>query len=318
MSWIEDARGVAVRAFEPLAGGAGRRAYWRCRLADDRSAILMHAVSEDPDVLPPALRAPRVAIPFVSVTELLARHGLPVPELYAVREKERWVLLEDLGSQHLLDLSGAERQARHRESIGILARAHAIADEPGALPFERRFDREWIEFELALFARDFCPSQLREELAVQLGALADEIEALPTTLCLRDYQSHNLMIDARGALRVIDYQDALLAPPELDLAALLFDSYLTLQPGEREELLELYAQAAGSPVDRNALAMLTVQRKCKDLSRFHQLLNVRGDARYAGALESARDAIAGALADLPPAAAGLRELIPRVLERDAD
>ena len=38
---------------------------------------------------------------------------------------------------------------------------------------------------------------------------------------------------------------------------------------------------------------------------------------YSSALESAREAIGGALADLPPAAAGLRELIPRVLERDA-
>lgn len=317
MSWIEDVRGSPVRAFDALPGGAGRRAYWRCWLADDSSAILMHACPEDPAVLPPALRSPRVAIPFVSVTELLARHGLPVPELFGVREKQLWVLLEDLGERHLLDLSGRERRARHREAIELLARAHAIADEPDALPFQRRFDREWIEFELSLFARDLCPSELREELAVQLAELARAIEALPTTLCLRDYQSHNLMIDPNGALRIIDYQDALLAPPQLDLAALLFDSYLTLEADERDELLALYTRRQGAPVDRESLALLTVQRKCKDLSRFHQLVNVRGDPRYRGALEAARSAIAVALPALPSGHAALAELIPRVLERGA-
>ena len=315
MSWIEDTRGTPVRAFDPLPGGAGRRSYWRCRLANGSSAILMHACPEDPGVLPPALRSPHVAIPFVSVTELLARHGLPVPELFAVREKELWVLLEDLGDRHLLDLSGSERQARHREAIELLARAHEIVDEPDALPFRRRFDCRWIEFELALFARDFCPAELRDPLAAELTALAHAIEALPATLCLRDYQSHNLMIDPNGALRIIDYQDALLAPPELDLAALLFDSYLTLGADERDELLEHYAGQRGAPVDRESLALLTLQRKCKDLSRFHQLVNVRGDRRYAGALESARLAIGEALTALPLAQAALQELIPRVLER---
>jgi aminoglycoside/choline kinase family phosphotransferase len=311
--WIRDrCGGHAVRALEPIPGGAGRRRYWRARFDDLPNLVLMEAHAEDPAILPPQLRRPPVALPFVNVTRLLARHDLPVPELHAVDEERRWVLLEDLGGLHVLDLEPAEREGRTREAIELLARLHAIAPEPGAFPFDRRFDREWIAFELNLFLEQLKP-KLRAALAPEFERLAQEIEALPACLCMRDYQSHNLMIDPSGRLRVIDYQDALLAPPELDLASLLDDSYVAIEPRERRALLERYEQCSGRSVRPEPLALLTVQRKCKDLSRFRTVL-ARGDRRYEPALRAARGSVLTALAELPAAHAGLAERLADALE----
>lgn len=287
-AWVEARLGAAA-ALEPLAPGMGARRYWRV-VSEGRRAVLMHAVPEDPAILPPALRRTSDGIPFVCVTHLLARHGLPVPELYAVEERERWVLLEDLGDRHLCDLEPEARSEHQREAIRLLARAHAVPAAEG-LPFERHFDREWIGFELEHVCEHAVPAGRRRQLAPLLERLCADIASLPRTLCLRDYQSQNLMIDPGGRLRLLDYQDALMAPPELDLAAFLYDSYLDIPAGQRAELLALYESSAGRAVPPGALALLAFQRKLKDYARFRFRSRVKGDGRWAAAEERARQVV---------------------------
>ncbi len=303
-SWIEACRKSPVVSVETLAGGAGARRYLRTHLADGGSVIWMHALSEAAELLPPALRASPSQLPFVTMTELLAAADLPVPELYAVEHDERWVLLEDLGDQHLCDLPRAERVARQREALELLARVHGLP--PGdSLPFTRFFDQEWIRFELAHFVEYGVPPAQRTRLLGALEPLVSEIAGLPRSLCLRDFQSQNLMIDARGRLRILDYQDALLAPPELDLAALLYDSYVEISDDERRELLAHYASFRGGSPEPARLALLVVQRKCKDFARFRYLTRVKHDTRFAPYETAARLAVLSALPSLP---AGLRPL----------
>ena len=309
-AWIETVLGRAPVELVPLPGGAGARRYWRVRFSEAKSAVLMHAVPEDPAILPPALRGERVALPFVEVTGLLARHGLPVPEIFAVEPGERWILLEDLGDVHLLDLASAERGARLREAVDLLARVHALPRED-ALPFQRQFDAEWVRFELRTFAEHGLPERFRAELSDELDALAQSVAALPRGLALRDYQSQNLMVDPSGRLRVIDYQDALLAPPELDLAALLFDSYLELEPAERASLCALYWSARGASPDPAHFALLAVQRKCKDYGRYRLLVERKGDLRYRPFIARAAEAVLTVLPALPPAQSRLAGILRR-------
>lgn len=312
-AWSEDQCGSPVRAFDPLPGGAGRRRYWRICLEDGGRRVLMEAHSEDPAILPPALREPSVSRPFVAVTELLDAHGLPVPTLYALEPVENWLLLEDLGEIHLLDLTGPERACREKEALELLARVHAIDSTAGSFPFDRRFDREWIEFELGLFLESVPDPALRGELSREFAGLAAAIEALPSCLCLRDYQSQNLMVDPSGRLRMIDYQDALLAPRELDLAAMIYDSYVERSESDRRALLDFYASAAGCRLDPGALAMLVVQRKCKDFSRFASLVQAKGDLRYAPFVAAARETVLGMLPALPRELGRLGPLLEEAL-----
>jgi len=314
-AWIEALRGAAVKKTEALRGGAGRRRYWRVWLEDGTSVVLMHAVAEDPAILPPGLRATVDGnpIPFVEMTHLLADCGLPVPELYGVEPTSPWVLLEDLGDRHLLDLSPAERTPRYREAVELLARAHAAPLVADALPSRRLFDEAWVAFELALFLDCVQSQTLRAELRSGFAELAQAIANLPRSLALRDYQSTNLMIDRAGQLRIIDYQDALLAPPELDLAALLFDSYVDFSAEERAELLARYESRRPHPVTPEALALLVVQRKCKDFSRFESLI-ARGDERFLSARGRARDAVLQSLPALPSAQLPLAAALRRAFE----
>jgi aminoglycoside/choline kinase family phosphotransferase len=312
-AWVERTLGMGVLALEPLAGGAGARRYWRVHTRGragggaPASAILMHAAPEDRTIVPPALRGPSDEIPFVTVTRLLARHDLPVPEIYGVDTETRWVLEEDLGDRRLLDLPPAEQTDRRREVIDLLARAHAIPCSE--LPFERVFDREWIAFELALYREHGVSARHRERIEPALDALARAVAGLPRVFALRDVQSQNLMVDARGRLRMLDYQDALLAPAELDLAAFLWDSYVEIEPAERARLLERYAALRGVALARDALPLLVIQRKCKDYGLFRRLAREKRDLRYRAPERSARAAILEALPQLPDALAAVRAAI---------
>ena len=313
--WVESCCNARVVSAERLPGGAGARRYVRVRLTDGASAIWMHALPEDPEVLPPALRTASEELPFVQVTEFLAGQGLPVPQLYGVQHERRWVLLEDLGDQRLCDLPRAQRLERQRQAAELLARVHLLP-RTEALPFTRCFDAAWIRFELDHFQAYGTPPEFRDTLVPELEALIEHIGQLPQTLCLRDFQSQNLMIDAAGNLRILDYQDALLAPPELDLAAFLYDSYVEISEEERGDLLERYAAQRGQMPEATSLALLIVQRKCKDYARFRYLSREKHDARFTPFEAAARQAVLSGLARLPAGLEGLRRALLQALAQD--
>lgn len=299
-AWVERELGSQVLELEPIEGGAGARRYWRVRTrSPGRGAILMHAASEDPEILPPGLRAQGDEIPFVKVTEVLARHGLPVPQIFAVDPERRLVLEEDLGDTRLVDLSPDEQTRLRPEVIDLLVQAHTLPASD--LPYPRVFDEEWIDFELGLFREHALAPSLRERVEPALADLSRAIAQLPKLPALRDVQSQNLMLDTAGRLRLIDYQDLLLAPPELDLAAFLYDSYVEIPQKERGALLERYATGREATLDPTALALLVVQRKCKDFAIFRRLLRVKKDLRYRAPERAARAAVRNALPTLPAA-----------------
>ncbi len=309
--WIEFTCSARVVGSSELPGGAGARRYWRAVLEGERTAILMHAVPERPEILPPALRDQADGIPFVAVTAYLARHGVPVPRILGVEPAERWVLLEDLGDRRLCDLEPAARGPRLEQAVRLLAEIHALPPED-ELPFRREFDAEWIRFELQTFLEHGLSGSERG-LSAAFETLVQAVAALPRTLCVRDYQSQNLMIDRDDRLRILDYQDALLAPPELDLAALLFDSYIDIDPQERTCLLSRYAEWTGRTLDPAALALLVVQRKCKDLGRFLVLASRRDGPLWSAAAARAHEAVIDALPRLPAELAELSGLLSAAL-----
>jgi aminoglycoside/choline kinase family phosphotransferase len=309
-AWVEGRTRQPVDSVEPLVPGMGARRYWRVRLRDGATLVLMHAAPEDSAILPPQLRRPHAEIPFLTVTRLLARNGLPVPEILAVEPAERLVLLEDLGDVHVADLPEDARAECYGRAIDLVAQVHAIPKQSG-VPFDRVFDEEWIGFELAHFLGHGLPRASAAAVEPLLRELGSAIAALPRALCLRDYQSQNLMVDSRGQLRILDYQDALLAPPELDLAALLHDSYVAIAPDLRARLLVRYGERARRRVAPEAFATVVLQRKLKDFARYRFMATDRGDARFLPFVAAARASIAWALEGLPSNLSRLaRELAP--------
>jgi spectinomycin phosphotransferase len=70
-------------------------------------------------------------------------------------------------------------------------------------------------------------------------------------VCHADVHTHNVLVTPAGGLRVIDWDDAMLAPPERDLMFIV-GSTMGLPIGERE--LRLFAQGYG-PLEVDALTL---------------------------------------------------------------
>jgi aminoglycoside/choline kinase family phosphotransferase len=99
----------------------------------------------------------------------------------------------------------------------------------------------------------------------------------------------NLMVDGRGALRVIDHQDARMGPVTYDLVPLLVERRLEpvdefLIAEYQERFLEARAKEKLSPVDATELRyefnLMTVQRQLKATGTFSYQTSVVGRAEY--------------------------------------
>jgi spectinomycin phosphotransferase len=117
--------------------------------------------------------------------------------------------------------------------------------------------------------------------ARQASAAASE----PFVACHGDVHTHNLLVDPTGALRVIDWDEAVLAPHERDLMFVM-GSPIGLAPGERE--LALFEAGYGRlEADAERLAYYHVDWAVQDIAGYAEqaLLDDIGPESRAYALE---------------------------------
>lgn len=181
--------------------------------------------------------------PFLDVTRLFAEAKLPVPEILDVDPFQGIIVQEDFGDGQLRRFfetaQEEEREAYTERAIQLIAEIQATT----ALAFERKsissrlsFDEVKLSWELDYFLEHYFKSLRREELKhseekelrAELNDVSAELAAKSRVLCHRDFHSSNLMIDRKGRLRMVDYQDARIGPASYDLVSLLLDRQTTL------------------------------------------------------------------------------------------
>ncbi len=294
--------GARIASVARLPQHASSRAYFRVTLDRAEASLVVMKMGADPlrsDEVTDGERPTRP--PFVEVAQFLLAAGVPVVRILADLSAERLLLLEDLGDCTLFErLQQSERAtwaAWYRRALDVLVGLHAAghgAPSAACIALRRRFGYPLLRWELqhfreyALEARGVIPNAEQAAfLERAFDALATALGALPLGLAHRDYQSRNLMATAEG-LRVIDFQDALLAPLPYDVVALLRDSYVALDPATVEGLVLHYLalrRRAGLPTpdDETYLAafhLQSVQRKLKDAGRFVFIDRVKGNAAF--------------------------------------
>jgi aminoglycoside/choline kinase family phosphotransferase len=172
--------------------------------------------------------------PYLRVTRLLADCGVHVPRVEAVDHARGLVMLEDLGSTHMLSelQSGGDPDRLYGDALLALAeiqqRGHAGAAE---LP---PYDHAVLLREMKLLPEWFCTRHLqlpldagtRVLLEDAMEFLASAALAQPQVLVHRDYHSRNLMVTPTRNPGIIDFQDALHGPVSYDLVSLLKDCYI--------------------------------------------------------------------------------------------
>jgi N-acetylmuramate 1-kinase len=294
----------------PLAGDASSRAYFRVQ-AGNRPYIAM--------LLPEGMKSsmaeeitktsrPITELPFIDVQKYLEYRRVLVPTIYGYDEKAGVLLLEDFGNRLLYDVITKEKRKDVRElyetAIEQLERLCLIPDSirpEKCIAFSRAFDRDLYNWEFLHFVEYALDRRLknppkggdREKILKEMGRLTEEYLNWGNILSHRDYHSKNLLVIeppyGKPKIAVIDFQDALLAPLFYDLASLLRDAYITLEPKMQDGLVENYRRrmmernynnTESKDAFRRAFDLMGIHRNLKAAGRFFYIDEVKKKPDY--------------------------------------
>ncbi len=312
-----------------LAGDASTRRYARLWLhgpgAPPTAVVMILAdrgialSSEELAVFSEPLRE----LPYLNVHRLFSRLGVAVPELYVDAADAGLLLLEDIGDTPLWDaLQGRPAAEQHAlfdaaiEQLLLIQIDGTKQPEADCIAFQQVFDRRLYEWEFEHFIEHgllggmqaAVPAVELAELRQHFSRLAEFLDRQPRVLNHRDFHAWNLYLCA-GRIRVIDFQDALLAAAPYDLATLLGDRDTrdVVTPELEARLLDDYASAwarrGGPPWTRAGLwevyATCALQKAFKVVGRFYFLARVKGKSAYLRYLPGTWHQIARLLAARP-------------------
>lgn len=268
---------------EPLAGDASTRRFWRLRLGERRTWIVMD-----------------YGAPFsgetddVRLTRVFLEAGLPVAQVIDLDGPAGCLVLEDLGDLQLETAWKGHPDLRRELLLRSVALAARIATD-GTEVLRRserrdgpRLDAERFRFEMSFFLEHYAAARGGRELsglATVLEELADCAAEGPQVLCHRDFHSRNILLTEEHALRLVDIQDARWGPDTYDLASILVDPYIDADPALQASAVEAYrirvgAMGAGF---RERLSIVAAQRRVKALGTFGFQRDRRGSGRYEAA-----------------------------------
>jgi hypothetical protein len=301
---------AAVKHVEPLAGDASTRRYARAWLqgpGTPPTAVVM--LLADRGV---AISSEELAVfdeepgelPYVNVHRFLVSIGVAVPELYADASEAGLLLLEDVGDVPLWDaVQGKPDEEVERlfalaiDQLLLLQIEGTARLDERCIAVRQRFDERLFLWEFEHFIEYGLPggvgrSPAEDDLALlrrHFAAIASFLDRQPRVLNHRDFHAWNLFVH-EGRIRVIDFQDALLAPAPYDLATLLGDRVTpsVIQPDLEGRLLDYYAARSaargGRAWSRDELwevyAACALQKAFKVVGRFFYLDRVKGKPGY--------------------------------------
>jgi len=293
--------GATVDALDHLAGDFSARRYLRARLRGAAPSTIVVMVlagsglplsSEELCIFPEPLKE----LPFLDVHRLLRTVGAAVPAIYAHDLGAGVLLLEDGGDAVLWDRVVADptaAEARYQRALDALLVLHTrgtASPERTSIAFTQRFDDRLYRWELEHFLEWGVERRLgieghdaRAPFAAGFTALVDELAALgdaELVLSHRDYHSWNILMPGDAPL-IIDFQDALLAPPEYDLASLFTDRITprVVTPAMAARLREYYWRGRGRVEDeaaRRRYTLIALQRALKVVGRLHYIALAKG------------------------------------------
>jgi tRNA threonylcarbamoyl adenosine modification protein YjeE len=289
----------ASRSF--VQGDASTRSFERLEKPDGSTAILMISPAR-PDGPPVRYGKPYSAIarlaetirPYLAMTGALRAQGFSAPEIYAEDSEAGLALLEDLGSQRVVDDNGPIPE-RYLEAVTLLASLHG-RNAPDVVPSVSgqyripAYDLDALLIEVELLVDWYAPHVAKAALSSGTRAtfvnlwrqLLVEIALARSTWTLRDYHSPNLiwLAEREGVARVglVDFQDCVMGHPAYDVASLLQDARVAVPDDLELRLLGAYArlrkqadQSFDMTTFARAYAILGAQRATKVLGIFARL-----------------------------------------------
>jgi aminoglycoside/choline kinase family phosphotransferase len=238
--------------------------------------------------------------PFVKIAGLMGGAGLNVPRVLAWDAPLGFMLLDDLGTQTMIEAvqpdAPAAAQTLYLRAVDALI-AWQLASRPGVLP---PYDQALLARELALFPDWYLEKHrgiaitpaMRATLDAQFALIIQRNLAVPSVYVHRDFMPRNLMIPhdpVEPRLGVLDFQDAVYGPVSYDIASLMRDAFLSWDEEFVLDITVRYWQRAvkaGLPVDADfgefyrAVEWMGLQRHLKVAGIFARLTLRDGKPKY--------------------------------------
>jgi hypothetical protein len=240
---IENFPGYGPGDFQVTAvekGGSDRR-FYRIRAADRSMIMVKYSGHKEENRH------------YVDIAKFLALSGVQVPRIYFHDSEQELIWMQDLGEKDLWTYREREwdvRRPLYESALIEVFKMHSAATRrlgEAAITLEREFNEQLYLWEQGYFF-EHClgnhfgldESQVRRIAGLSaLKAAAVRLSERPRVLVHRDFQSQNVMI-SEGTAWLIDFQGMRPGLAQYDVASLLFDPYVSLAVGEREELLGFY------------------------------------------------------------------------------
>jgi aminoglycoside/choline kinase family phosphotransferase len=293
---------------DPVEKGGSDRKYYRIRVTDEHSLILVRYGDGREENRH-----------YCAIAGFLAGIGIHVPEIYHHDEEERLIWMEDLGEIDLWAYRAVEWPALrdvYSLTLDEMATLHlrgcnALQENP--LTLQAEFNEDLYAWEQNYFFEN-CVGRVFNRPAgpgsdaTRLREIASELAAKTRVLVHRDFQSQNVLLD-RGDAWLIDFQGLRPGLAQYDLASLVFDPYMLLTESAREELIRMYVSKvldAGGRID-------PAFRRTLDLCAMQRLMQALGAYGFLGLVRE-RTAF---LEHIPAALKSLRDVLARIPELEA-
>ncbi len=316
---------ILFKAYTKLMGDASTRVYYRVFLDDNFTSEKTFIAMVLPQKVEVNEKGDTSFIneePFINLHRYLIKSDLNIPEIYLNDEKNRVVLLEDLGDITLYKLINKENRKnledKYKKAIDelIIFQDYTFNNENNDIyAFKRKFDKSTLRWEL----EHFVEWRLNEGVGIRLAEnnikivdryfddIVNKLIKLPQVIVHRDYQSKNIMIKD-NKYYLIDFQDALIGSYVYDLVALLKDSYVELSEEFVVNILKYYIKKKKekSNVEYNFdklyedFKLQALQRKLKDTGRFHFIDIVRNNSSFLEYLPLSKRYVRDYLSELYP------------------
>jgi len=304
-------RGYGQARRRHLSGDASARAYERILMPGEQPHILMDSARHKPGpILQDGKYYQQLAhlaedvIPFVAIDRDIRDKGFCAPKVYESDLDAGILLIEDLGSDGVLDTDGQPIAERYLESVRVLAHLHAqpvtrdIALSGTVTHHIPDFDRTAMKIETSLLIDWYLPWKRGEKAsdAERAGYFAvwdhliDLLATSETKLLLRDFHSPNIIWRSGQAgfdrVGIIDFQDAMIGPTAYDVASITQDARVTIEPDFCRDMVALYCSERRALGDfdeatfRRDWHLMSAQRNCKLVGIWVRLMQRDGKPFY--------------------------------------
>jgi aminoglycoside/choline kinase family phosphotransferase len=218
--------------------------------------------------------------PFVEMNERLSSVKVRVPHIIVKNMKLGYLILEDFGSTHYLDILTEENYQRlYTKAIDEIVKMQKA--DTLDLPL---YDKDFLLFEMELMQEWYIekylnvtlPEEQKSIINTALEKIADIVLEQPQGVFVhRDYHSRNIMLTPKGDIGIIDFQDARVGAITYDLVSLLKDCYIEWDKEEVNKLALYYRDSVSLEVDDATFIkwfdFMGLQRHIKVLGIFARL-----------------------------------------------